>query len=59
LTPRVKTPNGATMMNAQPPPLLAAGLELSTFPGLTVRPLCDGATAGDPPALEVGIALDE
>jgi hypothetical protein len=47
------------MMNAQPPPLLAAGLELPTSPGLTVRLLCDGATAGDPLELKLGTALDE
>jgi hypothetical protein len=52
-------PNGATMMNAHPPPLVAAGTELPTLPGLTVRPLCDGATAGDPFVLKLGTALGE
>lgn len=42
--------NGATMRNAQPPPLLAAGLPLPTSDGLPVKLLCCGATAGDPPA---------
>jgi hypothetical protein len=33
------------MTNAQPRPLLAAGLPLPETSGLPTRPLCDGATA--------------
>jgi hypothetical protein len=49
------------MMKAQPPPpLLGAGLPLPTFTGLPDRPLCGGATAGEPPvpALKAGAGLD-
>ena len=37
------------MTNAQPPPLLAAGLPLPTFAGLPVRLPDGGARTGDPP----------
>ena len=57
----MRAPNGATMRNAQPPPLLAAGLPLPAPDGLPVRLLCCGATAGDPPgaALTAGAGLDD
>jgi hypothetical protein len=47
------------MTNAQPPPLLAAGLPLPTTAGLPVRLPDGGATADDPPefALTAGAGL--
>jgi hypothetical protein len=59
LIPRGIAPNGATMMNAQPPGLLVAVLELPLPDGVTVRLLCDGRADGEPPSLKLGIALDE
>ena len=49
------------MRNAQPPPLLAAGLPLPPPDGLPVKLVCCGATAGDPPeaALTAGAGLDD
>ena len=49
------------MMKAQPPRWLAVGLPLPTSDGLSVRLLCDGATAGDPPAgaLTAVVRLDD
>jgi hypothetical protein len=37
------------MTNAQPPPVLAAGLPLPTSAGLPAKLPDGGATAGDPP----------
>jgi hypothetical protein len=47
------------MMNAQPPGLPAAALELPLLPGVTARLLCAGIAEGDPPPLKLGTALDE
>lgn len=59
MIPRRITPNGATMMNAQPPGLLGVALGLPLPPGVTVRLLCDGMAEGDPASLKLGAALGE
>jgi hypothetical protein len=59
----MRAPNGATMTNAQPLPLLLleVGLPLPTTAepdGLPARLPC-GATAGDPPLLPAGAGLGD
>ena len=52
--------NGATMTNAQPPPLPVVGLPLARSAELLARLPEDGAAAGDPPeysALAAGVGL--